>query len=89
MERDFEVKRSTGSHYDFGARMYDSRLGRWMSVDPLAERYEEMSPYTYVANSPIVFIDPDGKEFINPYEGEYNKAKTDLKDANALFNWSY
>lgn len=47
--------------YDFGARMQNSRLGRWMSLDPLQQKYPNLSPYAYVANSPIIFIDPDGK----------------------------
>jgi RHS repeat-associated protein len=56
-ERDVE----SGFDY-FGARYYDSRIARWMSVDPLAGKYPGMSPYVYCANNPIVIIDQDGKE---------------------------
>src|SRR5690625_3087633 len=53
-----------GTHLDFGARIYDSRSGRWLSVDPLAEKYPGISTYAFVANSPINAIDPDGRLII-------------------------
>ena len=63
MERDDEVKGS-GNSYDFGARMYDSRLGRWLSIDRQHSKYPWCSPYVFVANKPIVFVDPNGEEII-------------------------
>jgi RHS repeat-associated protein len=47
--------------YDFGARIYDGRLGRWLSVDPMAIKFTSQSVYMAQGNSPIYFIDPDGK----------------------------
>ena len=47
---------------DYGARMYDPAVARWMSVDPLAEKYYPMSPYGYCAGNPIVLVDPTGSD---------------------------
>ena len=52
--------------YDYGARMYDGALGRFMSIDPLAEQFNSWTPYHYVHNSPINLIDPDGRSATNP-----------------------
>src|SRR5690606_30107790 len=56
----------TGNKLDFGARIYDSRLGIWLSVDPYFNKPHNVpiSPYVYVANNPIIFLDPDGKDRI-------------------------
>ncbi|HAD33884.1 MAG TPA: hypothetical protein DCF44_05225 [Chitinophagaceae bacterium] len=45
-----------------GARMYDGRLGRWWSVDPLQAKAPWSSCYSYCEDSPIEFFDPDGKK---------------------------
>ena len=61
-EKDDEVK-SSGNSYDYGARIYDSRLGRWMSVDPFKNKNPELSTYNMCGNNPIIFEDLDGNDF--------------------------
>uniref|UniRef100_A0AB33JFT0 RHS repeat-associated core domain-containing protein n=2 Tax=unclassified Prevotella TaxID=2638335 RepID=A0AB33JFT0_9BACT len=52
--------------YDYGARHYDAVLGRWMCMDPLAEKYYDVSSYGYCKGNPIIFIDSDGK-IVKPF----------------------
>ena len=73
MERDDEVK-GAGMSYDFGARVYDPRVGRWWSVDQLEKKYPAMSGYGFVGNMPIIAIDPDGKQ-IKIVLGNVDKAR--------------
>ncbi|WP_165915745.1 DUF6443 domain-containing protein [Tenacibaculum skagerrakense] len=48
--------------HDFNARNYDASLGRWMNLDPLAEKYYNISSFVYALNTPTFFVDPDGRE---------------------------
>jgi RHS repeat-associated protein len=63
MEKDDEVKDNSNS-YDFGARMYDPRLARWLSTDAFEIKYPSVSPYCAMLNTPIIAIDPDGNDVI-------------------------
>jgi RHS repeat-associated protein len=71
-ENDNEIK-GNGNSLDFGARMYDPRLGRFIAMDPLAFSYPSSSTYDYAANNPIYYIDEHGENpgipIIAAYEG--------------------
>jgi RHS repeat-associated protein len=73
-ERDDELKGS-GNSLDFGDRIYDPRLGRWMSVDPLFKIYPEISPYAYCANNPIRYKEVDGRGFNGGFSVENQSSK--------------
>ena len=63
-EKSDEINGS-GVDYDYGARILDVRLGRFLSADPLTPKYPELTPYQFASNSPIVGIDLDGREIEN------------------------
>ena len=56
--------------YDFGARQQDPAVGMFTSMDPLCEKYYNISPYSYCAGNPIRYVDPDGCDWY-----EYNNQR--------------
>ncbi|MBS1736096.1 MAG: hypothetical protein JSS98_05750 [Bacteroidetes bacterium] len=60
-ENDNEVKGENNT-LAFENRIYDSRLGRWYSIDPLQRKYAGLSPYNFVENNPLVYVDKNGKD---------------------------
>ena len=67
MEKDDELEGS-GNSYDFGARIYDSRIGRWLSIDRYSHLYPDQSDYSYALNNPIKFKDNDGNWIVDENE---------------------
>jgi RHS repeat-associated protein len=65
-ENDNEVK-GEGNQQDYGMRIYDPRLGRFLSVDPLMKSYPQLTPYQFASNTPILAIDLDGLEGVIPF----------------------
>jgi RHS repeat-associated protein len=59
MEKDDEVK-GNGNSYTTEFRQYDPRLGRWLSLDPLAGQRVSHTPYNFGRNNPIIMTDPSG-----------------------------
>jgi RHS repeat-associated protein len=85
-------KENTSGTYDFGARILEVRLGRWLSMDPWARKYPDVSPYVFSLNNPILLTDkggdtvtvtvgaiPVGTTLINLYSGPEIKADATLK----------
>ncbi|MBS1663436.1 MAG: hypothetical protein JST68_20505 [Bacteroidetes bacterium] len=64
-ENDNEVK-GVGDQIDYGMRVYDPRVGKFLSVDPLSRNFPQLTPYQYAGNTPIKFIDLDGAERFDP-----------------------
>ena len=60
-EKDDELK-GEGNHIDYGMRIYDDRVGRFLSVDPLTKTYPHYTPYQFAGNTPMAAIDLDGEE---------------------------
>ena len=57
--------------YDYGARMYEPGICRFMTMDPFCEKYYSISPYAYCANNPVNFIDPVGMDPVYNLKGNY------------------
>jgi len=70
-EKDDEVS-GAGNSYDYGARIYDPRIGRWLSIDPMFGKYADVSPYAFALNNPIYFKDYGGKDIVPSYNVTYN-----------------
>jgi RHS repeat-associated protein len=81
-ENDNEVK-GEGNQQDYGMRIYDNRLGRFLSVDPITKTYPMLTPYQFASNTPIYAIDFDGLEMMNPRAMEaglnYIETKTGME----------
>jgi len=78
-ENDNEVK-GEGNQQDYGMRIYDPRLGRFLSVDPISHLYPMLTPYQFASNSPISGIDMDGLEFYYAADGKFLGQGKDLEN---------
>ncbi len=77
-EKDDEIK-GQGNSYDFHARLYDPRVGRWLSTDPMQSKFPAWSPYNFAVDNPVMFVDPDGESPISIFAKAV--AKSGLKKA--------
>ena len=72
--------------YDYGARHYDSVLGRWNGVEPSCEKHYSWSPYVYCKNNPVLRIDPDGKDdYVINYHGQLQLMRRTNRIVDVLY----
>jgi len=71
---------------DYGARWYDASIARWSAVDPLAEIYNEYTPYGYVKNNPIILVDPNGMNDVNSMVNEAWNATPEGSNRSFMVN---
>ena len=70
--------------YDYGARQYNPVTARWDRMDPLCEKYYDISPYAYCGNNPVMLVDLDGRVYGDYYTKEGAYAGSDgIKDEKA------
>ena len=62
--------------YDYGARWYAPVLARWHAVDPLADKYPDVSPYVYCNNNAVNAVDPDGRKVIIWYKDKHGNDRS-------------
>jgi len=62
-----------GNEYDYGFRIYNPRVGKFLSVDPLTNKYPELTPYQFASNQPIDGVDLDGLEHFRVATMFYDK----------------
>jgi RHS repeat-associated protein len=83
-ENDNQVK-GEGNQQDYGMRVYDPRLGKFLSVDPLTKSFPFYTPYQFAGNKPIYALDLDGMEEL-PYYQKNESSTTIDHIGNAPYN---
>jgi len=63
-ENDNDIGKGNGNQQDYGMRIYDPSVGRFLSVDPITKQYPELTPYQFASNTPIKAVDLDGLEAV-------------------------
>ena len=85
-----ELGNETGL-YDFSARCLQTSLGRFTTIDPLAEKYPNISPYAYCNGNPVNFVDPDGMDIYryDDKSGTFHLYQTNDDDFDQVGRFKY
>jgi RHS repeat-associated protein len=84
-EKDDEWNGTDGADLDFDARIYDARIGKFLSIDPLFSKYPGFSPFHFGLNNPIIYVDSKGKDSWVAIEG--TSANEPGHTMMAVSNW--
>lgn len=74
--------------YDFGARIYDARLGRFLSTDPSTSKFPGMSPYNSFNDNPVLYVDKNGREPDRNQAGTISEAVAQWKNLKNPSSWT-
>ena len=69
-------------YLDYGARLYDPATGRWLTQDPMAEKYYGISPYAFCAGNPMRYVDADGMRIFPKGQEELDMIRNTLPIAD-------
>ena len=74
-------------YLDYGARLYDPVIGRWLQQDPMAEKYPHLSPYNFCGDNPVNNVDPDGKDpiYAKNFRGKVKLIGDDGKQSSVSY----
>jgi len=75
-----EMDGESGLYY-YGVRYYSGKWGMWLGVDPMSDKFPNISPFVYCHNNPIILIDPDGMEDVEQ-EGTNQNTKKQQEPKN-------
>ena len=73
---------------DYGARQYNPVIGRWLQVDPKADKYAGLSIYNFVADNPLNNIDQDGREIKPLTSGDISTLRSTFNQYSSLFSYT-
>ena len=79
----------TTGYTDFGARQYSPTLRRWMTPDPLSEKYYDVSPYAFCNNNPVRYVDMNGMDWLDKVAGYGIGLFTDLVPGSGALRDKY